>query len=108
MSDRPPAELREDPRASPDEEGSVGPLRSAFWVAIAQQVPVLCLSALLLDGGVVYRRVTIAMVAYWCFVAVFLVRRRDRPTNVDGLFIKYGIWPLIVVVNLAAQLLGRN
>lgn len=86
---------------------SVGTLREAFTFAIAQQMPLLVFSALILDGGVLFRVVLVATIAFWCFILVFMARRRDKPTNVDTLFIKYGIWVLFLIACAFVILLGR-
>ena len=87
--------------------GPFGTMRKALSFAIAQQTIILVLSALLLDGGGVLHRVTVAMVAFWCFVLIVLVRRRTQPMSGDILFIKYGIWLLMPIAGLVANLLGR-
>ena len=85
----------------------VGSLREAFWVGVAQQLFLLVFSALLLDTGIVFRRVVVATIGFWCFVLIFLIRRRNSPTKGDLYFIKYGIWPLILIACVLAELIGR-
>lgn len=89
------------------EAPSVGSLREAFVVAVVHQIVLLPLAALLLDGGAVLRRVVVASVAFWCFVLALLIRRRDRPTTWDVVFVKYGIWPLLAVTIVVAKIFGR-
>ena len=51
---------------------------------------------------------TIASIGFWCFVLFLLIRRRNTPTKGDVLFVKYGIWPLLLITIVAAGLLGRH
>jgi hypothetical protein len=97
--------LTRDPDAP--EIPSVGSPREAFVFAMLQQAVLFLLAALLLDGGVVLRRVTIASIGFWCFVLLLLIRRRNSPTRVDIILVKYGIWPLLLITIVAAGLLGR-
>ena len=85
----------------------VGSLREAFWVGVAQQLFFLVFSALLLDTGIVHRRVLVALIGAWCFVLILLIRRRNSPTKGDLLFLKYGIWPLVLIACVLAELIGR-
>lgn len=82
-----------------------GELREAFVVAVALQILAIAASALLLDGGVMFRQVIIASIAYWCFVIMFALRGA-RASDVDRFLIKYGVLPLTVMTDLVAILLG--
>ena len=82
-------------------------LRTAFHWSIVQQGILVLLAALVLDGGIIFQRVLVAMIAFWCFVLVLLIRRRTQPTSGDILFIKFGFWPLIVIAVVITTVLGR-
>jgi hypothetical protein len=96
--------LTRDPNAPPLNLGSV---RECFVVGVAQQMLLLFVSALLLDGGRVYGRVLVASMAYWIFVIVFSFRRAKQPTEFDLLYLKYGIWPTMFLTSIVASMLGR-
>ena len=84
----------------------LGAQRKAFRAAIVQQAGLFVLSGSLLDLVVVFRRVLVAMIVYWCFVLLVLLRRRKELTGVDLLLVKYGIWPLLATTGLVARWLG--
>jgi hypothetical protein len=67
-------------------------------LALVEQVLLLGLSALLLDGGHLFRVCVIATLAYWAASVMIVVRRPVAPTSFDLAFIRYGslILPLLV------------
>jgi hypothetical protein len=82
----------------------------AIVIALAQQVPVLILAALILDGGLILRFCGIAAIAAWVFTLTILLRRPKEPTNIDLAVIKYSFWPamlLILVVGFVMQSLPQ-
>ncbi len=82
-------------------------LRTAFHWSIVQQGILVLLAALILDGGIIFQRVLVATIAFWCFVLVLLIRRRTQPTSGDILFIEFGCWPLIVIAVVIITVLER-
>ena len=54
------------------------------------QTVVLLFTALLLDGGVLFRGCSIAAIAYWLGALFIVIRRRRNPTDNDVVLIKYG------------------
>jgi hypothetical protein len=71
--------------------------RSAVkWGAVQQTVTGI-LSAMVLDGGVVFRVWSLSVLAYWIGVILIVLRRPLSPTRLDILFIKYGFIPLFIL-----------
>jgi len=71
---------------------------ATYWPAIKfslfQQVGICVFAALVLDGGRMFQRAMIAVLAYW-LMALFIILRRPRsPTPGDLLVIRLG-YPLI-------------
>ena len=83
--------------ASPDTRFSVGPFRDAIVFTLVQQIPLLMLSALLLDGGLVFKRVAIASVAFCILTLVIMVRRGPNLPDTDILLVKWGYLPVLLV-----------
>ena len=82
---------------SPDTRFSVGPFRDAIVFTLVQQVPLLMLSALLLDGGLVFKRVAIASIAFCILTLVIMVRRGPNLPDTDILLVKWGYLPVLLV-----------
>ena len=61
-------------------------------IAVVQQVVILFLAALVLDGGVMLRIATVAAAGSWAFNIVIVARRPRSPTPTDVLIVKYGFW----------------
>ena len=78
----------------------VGTMRDALIFAVIQQVPLLVLGALILDGGQIFRLIAIATTAFWVMALLILFRRFGRATNSDILLVKWGIWPLLLITCL--------
>ncbi|MHB1037969.1 MAG: hypothetical protein ACYC35_26370 [Pirellulales bacterium] len=70
----------------------------AIVTALVQHAIVLIFSALILDGGVLLRFCTIAVVASWICTLVILVRRPRQPTDCDIVLVKFGFWPAMCLV----------
>ena len=83
--------------ASPDARFSVEPFRDAIVFTLVQQVPLLMLSALLLDGGLVFKRVAIASIAFCILTLVIMVRRGPNIPDTDILLVKWGYLPVLLV-----------
>jgi len=80
---------------SRDKDGSI---RKAPLLAVIQQFRLLNFSALLLDGGRFFRCVLIATIGYWAAASLILARRLDRPTDSDIALLKWGIWPMLAII----------
>lgn len=82
---------------SPDASPPFGTFRDAIYFTLIQQVPLLMLSALLLDGGLVFKRVGIASIAFWFLALIILIRRGRTVPESDILVLKWGFLPLLFV-----------
>ena len=83
--------------------GDGKPLTSALKFGIALQLCLLVLTALVLDGGQLFRLCSVAATGYWLGVAMIVVRRKTTPTRLDLYFIRYGNLVLLVLVPLIAD-----
>lgn len=85
--------------ASPvDEYVVVGTLQNAIWFSVIQQVPLLLLSGLILDGGMIFKRIAIASIAYWVMTLIILSRRWLNTSDSDILLVKWAFLPILLVV----------
>lgn len=82
---------------SPDASVTVGTLRDAIVFTLFQQLPLLILTAMLLDGGLVFKRVAIASLAYWILILMIMIRCGRYMSDVDILLVKWGYLPLLLV-----------
>lgn len=73
------------------------PYRHAVRSAAVQQVIILILAGMILDGGETGRICLFAAVAFWGGVAVIRLRRRTLPTKVDLTLIEGGYIVLCVI-----------
>jgi hypothetical protein len=78
-----------------DASVTVGKFRAAIVFTLMQQLPLLLLSAMLLDGGLVFKRVAIASVAFWILTLMVMIRRGRNITDSDILVVKWGYLPLL-------------
>ncbi|PHS00621.1 MAG: hypothetical protein COA78_23770 [Blastopirellula sp.] len=83
--------------ASPDSNIVIGTFRDAIKFSLIQQLPLLLIASLLLDGGLIFKRVGIASVAFWTFTLIIMIRRGHNMTDDDLLLIKWGYLPLLLV-----------
>jgi hypothetical protein len=72
--------------------------RSALRDGLLFQLPILVLTALLLDGGRVFHVTKVAACAYWPMAALIYFNRRASPTYVDLIAIRYGYIVILLVV----------
>lgn len=78
--------------------------RSDFLpLVLTQQVPLLLLAALLLDGGQAFRIFGVAAIAHWSVIAMIQLRRR-KFTRGDEFLIRWGFIPLAVFTGLIVPL----
>lgn len=70
---------------------------------LVQQLVVLVMSSLILDGGVIFQVFSYAALAYWVCIAIILIRRRRQLTPVDRIVIRIGF---LVACALSAVLTG--
>lgn len=57
---------------------------------LLQQLIVLGVASLILDGGMVLRMFSYAALAYWACVAIIWIRRRRQLTKIDRIVIRIG------------------
>ena len=81
---------------SADDSVALSTLRDAISFTLIQQLPILLLSALLLDGGWVFKRVAVASVAFWIITLIILMRRGRNMPKSDLLLIKWGYLPMLL------------
>lgn len=65
-------------------------------VVLLQQIPLLALTALLLDGGHVFRSYCVGAIAHWSLIAIILLGRRPL-TRLDVFLIRWGFIPLVML-----------
>ena len=85
---------------SPDTIITSGSLRDAIIFPVVQQLSLLLLSAMLLDGGLVFRRVSIASVAFWMLALIIMIRRGQDVTGSDVLLVKWGYIPILLATSI--------
>ena len=77
---------------------SISPaLRIDLRLAVVQQVPLLILTGLLLDGGDLARWTAAAVIGFWLGVAAIARKRAEYRRPSDRWFVKWGSVPLIVM-----------
>lgn len=78
--------------------------RSPVMFALALEIPIAVICALMLDGGELARVCAIAMAAHWAGILLVMFRRPDLPTLTDRLFVRLGFlvifMPLIPLSDL--------
>jgi hypothetical protein len=88
-------------------EQSTQAYRLAIRVALLQQIPILVLTSLMLDGGRALRIWGIVLLAHWLAVLLIVMRRAERPAPSDLAMIRYGFWLILIAVVLFAPLVSR-
>lgn len=66
----------------------------AIEMAIAWQLIILLTTALMLDGGMLFRLSLVGAGAHWALILICLVRRPETPTRMDLGFIRFGYVPV--------------
>jgi hypothetical protein len=84
-----------------------GSPRSAIVFSIIQQLPLLVLSSLILDGGQLFKHVAIASVAVWILIVIALVRRGRQPSGLDWLAVKWGFVPFLLITIMLSMIFNR-
>ena len=81
-------------------------LRSNFRAIVGTQLPVLVLSALVLDGGFCFRVTLAATCAHWAAICLALIKRTGLPiTTLDRWVIRWGLLPCLAIATIAAAML---
>ena len=74
-----------------------GRYRDALFFTLAQQIPLLMLSSMILDFGMILKRFVIASICFWIMTLIFRIRRNQSMTDLDILFVKWGYLPIALV-----------
>ena len=70
---------------------------SPVFEALAIQVVIAILSAMVLDGGRVAQVCGVAILAFWGGVAVLICRHPLKPSRIELQFVRFGYLPVVVV-----------
>lgn len=81
-----------------DSHFPVGTIGDAVRFTLLQQIFLLFMTSLILDGGGLLRCTLFATVAFWAMFALISVTRRLRYRDSDLLLFKWGYVPLCVIV----------
>ena len=76
-------------------------LRGSFLGAVIQYVFFLLITALILDGGLIFRCVGIGVLAHGSLTCMICLRRASTPTSMDLALIRYGFLPVALIVSRA-------
>ena len=102
-----PAEVSPSPEPIPSEADDAKLRRSAVIDGFAIQVILVLFGNVVLDGGHLFRFCLIVVVAHWIGALFILLRRRKALTWWDRLYIRFGIFPMLVIVPIIAGLVYR-
>ena len=87
-------------------------LRSAIKVGLLMQLLRFLFTLLILDFGRSNQECSVAIGAQWLVVLLIYFRRKSHPTQLDLLFVRYGVFPLWLVTPMVAELvwmfIGRS
>lgn len=78
---------------------NIADFRSALRVGLLFQLPIVLLAALLLDGGRAFHITTVAAFAYWPMLGLIYFNRRESPTFLDLVAIRYGYIVILLIVS---------
>lgn len=86
---------------------STSPYRNAIISAIVQQVLVLVLASLILDGGDLLMFCVVACLAFWSGFVFIRVRRGQTPTKIDLILIRASYLALCIITFLVVHLVWK-
>jgi len=88
--------------SSSDTNLASGSFSDAIVSTLIQQLPLLLLSNMLLDGGLVFRHVVTASIAFWILTLMIMMRRWWQCKISDSaiLLVKWGYLPVMVATIL--------
>jgi len=86
---------------------STSPYRTAITSAVVQQVIVLVLAALILDGGDLLMFCLVACLAFWAGVVFIRVRRGQTPTKTDLILIRSSYLLLCIITFFVVHLVWK-
>ena len=82
---------------APDASLPIDTFRDAVIFTLVLQIPLLLITALILDGGLIFKRVAIASVAFWILTLIIKIRRRPKLPDSDVLLVKWGYLPVLLI-----------
>ena len=91
--------------ASVQESRGSPALRKSMQIAVVQYVVFLALTALILDGGFVFRCFLSGVLIHAAIMGIVCSRRSACPSNVDILLLRYGYLPLAMLAVQATTVL---
>jgi hypothetical protein len=71
---------------------------AAFKTALLLQAVLAMLTVLVLDSGQMHRAFWVAFLGQWAMVWIVLFRRPRCPTWLDLALVRYGIFPILIMV----------
>jgi hypothetical protein len=74
-------------------------------VVLLQQIPLLFLTSLLLDGGGTFCGYCVGAIAHWAVIGIIHMRRRR--THIDMIIVRWGFIPIVILTGLMAPLVIR-
>ena len=78
---------------SPTERTPMSPVLRAGLMQLCLTV----FTGLILDGGIVSRVFLQTSLGYWCGVSLIALRRWDSPTKTDVVYLRHGLWGVLVI-----------
>jgi hypothetical protein len=91
-------DVPENEDAAPVDERAQLQLRPFLPAILFQQIPILFLSALRLDGGMSFHRGCQGALGHWLCIAIIMIGRRNCATRIDELIVKWGFVPLMMLI----------
>ena len=86
---------------------SASPYRMAITSAVVQQVIVLVLASMILDGGDLLAFCLVACLAFWVGVVFIRLRRGQTPTKMDLILIRSSYLLLCIITFFVVHLVWR-
>ena len=81
------------PELAPSTSSGVS-LQPFLKLVLIQQLPLLLLTAQMLDGGRLFQRCLFAALAHWVAIALIMDRRSSNPSSIDVFMVRWGFFPL--------------
>jgi len=92
------------PQPTPE---STGPYGRAILVALGQQLPLVFLAALLLDGGQSLKALAGLLMISWFATLAVMLMRPDRPTKFYLFAVKHRFW-FVLAAAIVLAIVGRS
>ncbi len=73
------------------------PLRGAITFSLLQQLAMVLLASLMLDGGRLLKLTAIAAVVFQVLMVFLMIRQRPAESETHQRIIKWGFWPLLLL-----------